>query len=264
MPNLQPVDVGPLRGGEREVPASPAMRGTWAVAFGMPSMSPDTWRRDVAWTRDRLAAEKRLCVSVVGTLQPGWTLRDLADDYACCARWAVDSGADAVEMNFSCPNVCTVDGQLYQQPRDAALVAEHVRGAVGNVPLLAKIGHVTDPEAADRLLAALAPHVAGLAMTNSVAATVRAPEGSLLFGGEPRGLCGDATRAASVAQTRLFREAGVRLGHCPALIGVGGVSRAEHVREYLAAGAECVHVATAAMTDPLVACRIRAALAESA
>ena len=40
-------------------------------------------------------------------------------DYAQCARWAVESGADCVEANFSCPNVATCDGQLYQDARQA-------------------------------------------------------------------------------------------------------------------------------------------------
>ena len=83
-----------------------------AVSFGMPSMPPDAWRADVEDTRKLLAAEKLLSVSVVGTVQPGWSTDDLAADYAQCARWAVDAGADAIEMNFSCPNVATCDGQL--------------------------------------------------------------------------------------------------------------------------------------------------------
>jgi dihydroorotate dehydrogenase (NAD+) catalytic subunit len=48
------------------------------------------------------------------------------------------------------------------------------------------------------------------------------------------------------------------------MIGVGGASRAEHVRAYLDAGAEAVHLATAVMTDPLTACRIRSEMARGA
>ncbi|MCA9223708.1 MAG: hypothetical protein KDA71_25530, partial [Planctomycetales bacterium] len=41
------------------------------------------------------------------------------------------------------------------------------------------------------------------------------------------------------------------------LIGVGGAETAEHVRQYLAAGAQAVHIATAAMRNPLVGLRMR-------
>ncbi len=261
LPNLQPVATGPLRGNESDLPATDVMRGSWAVSFGMPSAAPDVWRADVEWTRKRLPSSKILSVSVVGTVQPGWSLEELADDYARCARWAVDSGADCIETNLSCPNVSTCDGQLYQQPESSALVAARVRDAIGKTPYLIKVGHVTEAEQVADLLDAVTPFVNGLAMTNSVATTIRNSEGKLLFDGERRGVCGDATRNASIQQTRLFNHAVTERQLGMSLIGVGGASTAAHVREYLAAGAEAVHIATAAMIDPLVGHRIRSELA---
>jgi len=261
LPNLQPVTTGQLTGSESEVPATNEPSGSWAVSFGMPSAEPDKWRADVEWTRRHLTADKLLSVSVVGSVQPDWSLSDLADDYARCAKWVVESGADAVESNFSCPNVSTCDGQLYQQPKDAALVAERIRDAVGKTPFIIKIGSMTDRAAAAELLDAVAPFVDALAMTNSVATKVRQPDGAYLFDGQRRGICGDATRTASLQQTRLFcdliREGGLKIS----IIGVGGISTAEHVRQFLDAGAESVHIATAAMLDPSIALKIRKDLA---
>jgi dihydroorotate dehydrogenase (NAD+) catalytic subunit len=263
LPNLQPVACRQLAGSETEVPATDEMTGSWAVSYGMPSKSPDVWRRDIEETRRKLPTGKVLSVSVVGTVQEGWTIDQLADDYAQCAKWAVESGADCIETNFSCPNVSTCDGQLYQQPADAARVAEVVREQIGNTPYILKIGKMLGREEAIALLDAVAPHADALAMTNSIAATVRSTDGqSQLFDGQKRGICGDATREASVAQTRLMheliRERGLKLR----LIGVGGASTAEHVRQYLDAGAEAVHLATAAMVEPGVAVAIRRELAE--
>ena len=136
LPNLQPVLTGMLRGDEVEVPASDEMVGSWAVSFGMPSQQPDSWRGDVERTRGALPAEKLLNVSVVATIQDGWTIEDTAADYARCAGWAVQAGADCVETNFSCPNVSTPDGQLSQVPADAAAVAARVREQIGRVPLI--------------------------------------------------------------------------------------------------------------------------------
>src|SRR5207244_452371 len=75
---------------------------------------------------------------------------------------AVESGADCVEANFSCPNVASCDGQLYQQPDLAATVAGRLRQAVRLAPLLIKIGHVTDESLAAELIAALEPHAQAL------------------------------------------------------------------------------------------------------
>ena len=86
-----------MNGGESHVSAISEMDGTWAVSFGMPSAEPDIWRRDMEVTRKRLARGQILVASVVGTMQPDWTLEDLAEDYAQCAVWALESGADVVE-----------------------------------------------------------------------------------------------------------------------------------------------------------------------
>ncbi len=261
LPNLVPVQTGPLHGGELELPVAANMPGSWAVSFGMPSQNPDVWQADIERTRRDLSADKLLNVSVVGTVQPDWSIDDLANDYAQCAKWAVDSGADTVEVNYSCPNVSTCDGQLYQQPADARLVTQAVRDAIGSTPLIVKVGHVTEEAEATALLDALQPATA-IAMTNSVAATIRAADGTLLFDGQKRGICGAATFEASLAQTKLFDRLIRERGSGPKLIGVGGASTAEHVRAYLDAGAECVNIATAAMVDPTVALKIRAELAE--
>tara|TARA_B100000029_G_scaffold393099_1_gene390363 strand:+ start:1247 stop:2350 length:1104 start_codon:yes stop_codon:yes gene_type:complete len=257
LPNLQPVVTGPLGGDETEVPGVEEWTGSWAVSFGMPSQEPDSWRRDVEWTRDQLADEKLLNVSVVASIQDGWTIDDTADDYARCAAWAVASGADSVETNFSCPNVSTADGQLYQVPSDAACVAERVRASVGDTPFVIKIGHMTDEQRARELIDAVSPFVDAIAMTNSVATTVRMPDGSMLFDGQKRGICGQATLKASLEQTRLFARLLQGLSRDIRLIGVGGAATAEDVAAYLDAGAESVHIATAAMANPLVAQQIR-------
>lgn len=254
-PNLVPVDTPPLAQPNNDLLAIAQMHGSWAVSFGMPSMQPDVWRADIEWTRSRLAPEKCLSVSVVASPEPTWTLAELALDFARCAHWAVESGADVIELNFSCPNVASADGQLYQQPAAAGIVAATVRSAIGSVPLLVKIGHLSDPDAAAQLLTAVAPSVTGLSMTNCISATVRSSDGQL-FAGQPRGIAGQAIRAASVSQVRLFARLVQQL-HLPTrLIGVGGIFTADDVREYLAAGAESVQLATALMLDPNVALQI--------
>lgn len=266
LPNLQPVVTTSLEGGEQQVSISNQMQGSWAVSFGMPSASPDIWRKDIEQTRKLLADEKILSVSVVGSLESGWSLEDLAEDYAKCARWAIESGADCIETNFSCPNVCTRDGQLYQEPEAAALVASRVKEVSSSVPYLIKIGHVPDQKQAQELLQAIQPFASGIAMTNSVATTVIDKQGKPLFSGELRGICGMATKEAALKQLKIFAAllpestSGEATG--PALISCGGISSASDVNRFLAAGANATHIATAAMCDPLIAYKIRKALAE--
>jgi dihydroorotate dehydrogenase len=262
LPNLQPVEPMTLASSGRTLRTTSEMLGSWAISFGMPSMSPDVWRADVEWTRDRLAKERLLSVSVVASAQPGWSIDDVANDFARCARWALDSGADCVETNFSCPNVDTCDGQLFQQPAAAGYVAQRVREAIGEAPYLIKIGLISDSNIAAELLDAVAPFADALAMTNCIAAQVKDPGNALMFDGQPRGIGGDSIRAASVEQVSLFSRLARAKGYATRFIGVGGISTAQHVREYLAAGAEAVQLATAPMVDPQVALKIREELRE--
>lgn len=256
LPNLQPVQCAQISADMVELPATESMQGSWAVSYGMPSKSPDVWRDDVEATRRALPAGKLLSVSVVATVQDGWTIDDLADDYAQCARWAVESGADVVETNFSCPNVSTCDGQLYQKSADAGLVTERVRAAIGDIPYVIKVGHVPTEEQARELVEATMGSVNGIAMTNSIATRVRDGD-QLLFDGQHRGICGAAILEASLSQTQLFSQLLRQLDADITVIGVGGISGAEDVRRYLAAGAGSCHVATAAMTNPGLGLQIR-------
>lgn len=258
LPNLQPVRTGSLHAAGKQLSISAQMEGDWAISFGMPSMHPDVWRADVEITRQRLPVEKRLSVSVVGTIQPGWSHDELADDFAQCARWAMQAGADCIETNFSCPNVSTCDGQLFQQPEIAAIVAHRVREAIGTTPYLIKIGFVDDDALAEHLIEALSPFAEALAMTNSISARVQQLDGTPLFDGQLRGIGGEAIRAASIGQVARFSTIARQRGSTLRMIGVGGIAQANHVREYLDAGAEAVQLATSAMLDPLVGCRIRA------
>jgi dihydroorotate dehydrogenase len=260
LPNLQPVEVDLVRDGGPPLRAEEEMHGSWAVSFGMPSKSPDIWRADIERTRRALPRQKLLSVSVVATPEPHWTADDLADDFVRCARWAVESGADAVEANFSCPNVASADAQLYQQPETAGRVAARLRAAVGPTPLLIKIGHVTEEAQAATLANAVAAHVDALVMVNCISAQVVDAQVGQLFEGQRRGIAGDAIREPALEQVALFarviRQHGLKLR----LVGVGGIATAADVREHIDAGAHAVQLATAAMLDPRVGLEIRAAL----
>lgn len=258
MPNLQPVAAPPLRDAAAVLSASTQMDGSWAVSFGMPSRADDVWRADVEATRRALPGHKILSVSVVATPEPHWSRDDLANDFAQCAKWAVDAGADSIEANFSCPNVSSADGQIFQRPAVAGVVAASLRDAVGRKPLLLKIGHVTDESLATGLCRAVAPHVDTLVMVNCVSASVTDDAGRSMFDAQKRGIAGDAIRDAAVEQVRLFAEVIRRESLTLRLVGVGGIFTAEHVRSFLDAGAHSVQLATAAMLDPTAGLKIRA------
>ena len=257
LPNLQPVECGQLNGTEKRVQPCDTMHGSWAVAFGMPSSEPEQWRRDIEWTRQHLPTGKILSVSVVGTMQPDWEIDDLAADYARCARWAVESGADCIETNFSCPNVNTCDGQLYLDHQQSEIVSKVVKASIGKVPLMIKIGHLVDTNLMSSLIGSIDQYADAVAMTNSIATTVGISDTTLMFDQQQRGICGRAILDASITQVRQFSTLIQERNSKLQIIGVGGVETASDVTRYLNAGASGCQLATAAMISPDCGLKIR-------
>jgi dihydroorotate dehydrogenase (NAD+) catalytic subunit len=115
-PNLVPVEAERL---EAEGGVVREFRGSevraWAISFGMPSRDPAVWREDVERARRGMGVGQVLVVlvvSVVASPEAGWGMEEVAHDFARCAEWARDAGAQAVEANLSCPNVCTKEADL--------------------------------------------------------------------------------------------------------------------------------------------------------
>ena len=150
--------------------------------------------------------------------------------------------------------------QLYQQPAAAAVVAQRVREAIGKTPYIIKVGFVGDDSLAGELLEAVAPYADALAMTNCITATVKQADGTELFAGQPRGHRGRRDPYGVYRASAPIRQA-----RPPARPGDEDHRRGRSFhgsarREYLEAGAEAVHLATAVMVDPLVGVAIRRAM----
>ncbi|MBL8211345.1 MAG: hypothetical protein JNK87_11565 [Bryobacterales bacterium] len=254
-PNLLPVGGAPLEDEGGSVRETQGAYDSWAISFGMPSKDPEVWREDIGVARRALRQGQVLVVSVVASPQPGWTVQDVAADFARCARWAADAGAQIVEPNFSCPNVCTAEADIFLDPAASGVIAAAVRDAVPELPISLKVGLFPNGERMRAMVDAVKPFVNAIAATNSITAKVRAVAGEPLFDDLRRGIGGAIITERCLAETKLLaaitRDAGLEL------ISVGGVCTAADVRARLAAGAANVQVATAAMIQPHLALRIR-------
>ncbi len=92
-----------------------------------------------------------MIVSVVGTPptscnSPSNDYTEFVKDFVEVATFAKDCGAKIIEANFSCPNVATGEGQIYQNPNSVLDIASNITQAIGDVPLVIKIGSYQDRE----------------------------------------------------------------------------------------------------------------------
>ena len=209
--------------------------------------------------KSKIRPAQILLVSVVGTPVPGAPEEQLADDYALCARWAADAGGDVIELHLACPITAGESPQMvFENPVLSAYIAERVRRAVGQRPVIAKLGPTRSPRALHELASRLAPRLDGFILVHGLRRKVVKPDGTPAFPGENRGVsCVVGASIYSQCQIQVeellaWRKAGA---WNRAILAVGGLATAERVRHALAAGADAAMVGTAALTDPLIAAR---------
>jgi dihydroorotate dehydrogenase (NAD+) catalytic subunit len=265
LPNIRPVKngEGAVITSRRTVEGA----STFAVSLGLPSMEPEIWRKDVRRAKDRLRPGQFLIVSVAGTADLGDEPEAFIADYARCAAWAAEAGADAVEVHLAVPNLFAGPEQmLFEHPPLAAQVVYRVRTSVG-VPVLAKLGAFRTPRALHDTVTKLAPWVNGFVLGHGIRRRVVDEAGHTAFEGSGRewayvvGAETYAVCARQVEEILAWRKAG-EWPHV--VLAVGGISTVERARHLLREGANAVLVATAALEDPLFALRFRQAAATAA
>jgi len=162
-------------------------------------------------------------------------------------------GHAGYEINLSCPNSSAGGVEFGADAASVAAVIAGCRRATRR-PLFAKLSPVL-PNIPAMALAARDAGADGVSLVNTM-------PGAAYDGAVPRlgngfgGVSGPALRPVGLLAVQ--RTAAALPGF--PIIGVGGISRAEHVRDYLRAGAVLVAIGTAALADPRLPERLVAEL----
>lgn len=158
---------------------------------------------------------------------------------------AAEEGVAALEVNISCPNVQQGGVLFGQEPSLAAAVTAAVRNAARNKPVIVKLSpNVTDIAAIARAVEdAGADAISCINTLSGMAVDVRSrrPRLANIIGG----LSGPAIKP--VALRCVWQAA--RAVRIP-VIGLGGISCAEDVLEFIMVGAFAVQVGTANFFQP--------------
>jgi dihydroorotate dehydrogenase (NAD+) catalytic subunit len=196
------------------------------------------------WLEHDLPALRALNVPVVLSIW-GFSI----DQYhEVAARVVGVDGISAVEVNVSCPNVEDRRHMFGHSCEGTTAVISAVVSALGSggLPVWAKLSpNVTDITSIAG--AAIDAGAAALTLTNTVMGLVidietRKP----VLGNGGGGMSGPAIRPVAVRAVHDCRRA---FPNIP-IVGVGGITRGEHVVEFMMAGANAVQVGTATFYDP--------------
>jgi dihydroorotate dehydrogenase (NAD+) catalytic subunit len=163
-------------------------------------------------------------------------------DFALTAQKAVDIGADALELNVSCPHTEKTGAEIGQDPKLVEEVVRAVRGGVQkpifvkltpNVANIARVAKAAEEACADAITA-----------INTVKAMVIDIEtGQPILGNKVGGLSGSAIKPLAIRSVyEIYRAVKIPV------IGCGGVETWQDAVEFMQAGASAVQIGTAIAT----------------
>ena len=205
-------------------------------AMGLPNPGIDEYAEEIIHAKTVVQAP--LIVSVFGYS---------ADEYAQVARKAVAAGADAVELNVSCPHVKQTGSEIGQKPALLAEVVAKVKASVKK-PVIVKLSpNVTD--IAETAKAAVKAGADTLTAINTVKALAIDAETTLPILNNVRGgLSGPAIKPIALRCVYdLYEQVKTPI------IGCGGITKWHDAVEFLLAGASAVQIGTAvSVEDPNV------------
>ena len=197
-------------------------------AMGLPNPGIDEYAEEIAYAKSMLKVP--LIVSVYGYT---------AEEYALTAQKAVKAGADAVELNVSCPHVEKTGSEIGQNPKILAEVVAKVKAATPK-PVIVKLS----PNVADIAEIAKTAVKAGadaLTAINTVKAMAIDVETQMpVLGNVKGGLSGPAIKPVALRCVYDIFEADLKVP----IFGCGGVTDWRDAVEFLLAGASAVQVGT--------------------
>jgi len=202
-------------------------------AFGLPNPGVEAIREEIGEAK---AAKIPVIASVYGFSK---------NDYEEAARVAGEAGADAVELNVSCPHVKEVGVEIGQKEDLVAEVTSSVKSKV-NVPIIVKLS----PNVSNIVAIGIAAERGGadaLCAINTVRAmTIDIDVKKPILGAKIGGLSGPAIKPIAVRCIFELYE-GVKIP----IIGCGGVNAWQDAVEFLLAGAAAIQIGTAIMHKDL-------------
>jgi len=227
-------------------------------AMGLPNPGIDEFVKEIRQAKKVLNVP--LVVSVYGFSE---------EEYAAVSKKAADAGADALELNVSCPHVKETGSEIGQKPETLSKVIKKVKSAVDkpvfvklspNVTSIADIAETAAKAGADALTAintvkamAIDPETTlpilgnkldALTAINTVKAMAIDPETSMpILGNKLGGLSGSAIKPIAVRCVYDIYER-VKVP----IIGCGGIANWRDAVEFFLAGASAVQIGTAIAT----------------
>lgn len=234
-------------------------------SFGVPSRDPSIWQEDV---KKAISYEKKgqvMILSFMGTVKPDQTQEEFVEDFVLTARLANETSARVLEANLSCPNIGN-EGLVCYNLDVTKKVVKGIREAIGNTPLVIKIGYYEKDDDLKKLAEIANEYVNSVSGINTLQVAIVDKDGNQALPGEKRlrsGVCGAAIKWAGIDSVKRLKKIKDENNFKFSIEGVGGVTTADDYFDYVKAGADSVMSATGAMWNPNLAIDVKDRIAKA-
>lgn len=224
-------------------------------SFGNPYRDPKIWIGEIKKSKKAIGPGQLFGVSVYGTAEENTTINDLAKDYGKTALLAKKAGADFIEANLACPNVKGAENpNLFKDAESVERIVFEIKKSIGKTPLILKVGYFGGYGDILKVLKPIKGKFEGISAINTISRKITDTKGrQALPERDESGVCGFAIKDFGIKTVKNLARARKELKMKFEIIGVGGVLKPEDVNDYLKAGADHVHSATAIMWNPYLA-----------
>lgn len=228
-------------------------------SFGVPSKEVSVWQDDFKTAMQYEKKGQLAILSFMGTVREGQSQNEFIDDYILAGKQAGETGAKALEVNLSCPNIGN-EGLVCYNLDVTEKVCEGLRAVIGNTPLILKVGYYKNNEDVVRLAEIAEKYANGISAINTVQATIVDEKGEQALPGPNRsrsGVCGASIKWAGLEMVARLKDARDKGKYSFSICGVGGVTTPNDYLEYRRAGADIVMSATGAMWNSNLAIEVK-------
>lgn len=231
-------------------------------SFNIPSRKPEVWQEDMKKALATAGKGQVMVGSFVGTVRPNQTHQQFIDDWAVVAKEVIQTGAQIVEADISCPNN-GAEGLVCYDLETTKKICEAVRNVIGNTSFVLKIGYFEEEDKLEKFAEIANEYANGIAGINTLQGTIIDKDGKQALPGKLRdkaGVCGAPIKWAGVDTVKRLKKIKEKQNYTFTIDGVGGVTTPEDYNEYRKAGADTVFSATGAMWNPYLAREIKSSL----
>lgn len=224
-------------------------------SFGVPSKKPQVWQRDVKKAKIYQKNGQLLVLSFMGTVKKNQTQDEFIQDFVKTAKLAKQTGAKALEVNLSCPNIGN-EGLVCYNLLTTEKICKEIRKVIGKTPLILKVGYYKNYKDIEKIAEIAGKYADAISSINTLQVEVVDENNNQALPGPNRlksGVCGASIKWAGLEMVRNLNKIRKAKKYKFEIVGVGGVMTPNDFFEYRKAGADLVQSATGAMWNPYLA-----------